>query len=148
MRINHLISTKLTLCFALCFFVFSSLAPFGYIHDTSHREYEDADFHLHIIQNDGRNCGSADKNQQHDDHHLFDISHGTYTFDCAPIYHQYYSPDKQVNHLSHKFTQCSPLYCFINIPPDIIIHERGSPTEILYPRITLHFLTDLSPPLG
>lgn len=132
----------------MSYLVFSSLAPFGHIHDPSHQEFEHEEFHLHITYDDDRECSTADEEQQTDDHHWFVLSHETYTYICVPILYQGFSPDNQAKHVSHQSPICSPWNCFITIPTYIFNFERGSPPEIDYSRIAPHFFTDLSPPLS
>ena len=147
MKINHLISTKLTLCLALSYLVFSYLAPLGHIHDPSHREFENAEFHLHITYDGDRKCSTADEEQQTDDHHWFELSHEVYAYICVPILHQGFSPDNIVKQVSQQFPLCSPRNSSLHIPSYTLRFERGSPSEAHYTQIIPHFFTDLSPPL-
>ena len=141
-------SIMLRLFLALSFLVFSSLTPFAHIHDSSHRDIEHAEFHLHITYDDDRDCSSADEEQPADDHHWFGLSCEAYTYTSVPLLHQGFSPDNQVKSVSHQSPICSPWNCFIAIPTYIFNFDRGSPPEINYSQIIPHFFTDLSPPLG
>ncbi len=141
-------SVMLRFFLALSFFVFSSLSPFGHIHEPSHREFEHAEFHLHITYDDDRDCSSDNEEKQTDDHHWFGLSNDAYTYTCVPILHQGFSPDNQVKHVSHQSLICSPWNSFFKIPSDILSFERGSPSEVHYSQIIPHFFTDLSPPLS
>ena len=133
--------------FILSFLVFSSLAPFSHIHDSSHGEFENAEFHLHITH-DERKCSSADEEQQTDDHHWIELFNEAYTYTGVPILHQGFSPDYQVKHVSHQSPICSPWNSFFKIPSEILNFERGSLSKGHYTQIIPHFFTDLSPPLG
>jgi len=137
----------LSLLLSLSVLVFSSLSQFSHIHEIDHGEFENAQFHLHLTHADGGDCGSTKEEQPTDDHHWFELSHEAYNSSCVPILHQGFFPDNLVKHVSHQSPICSPWNSFFETPPDILMFERGSPSEAHYSQIIPHFFTDLSPPL-
>ncbi len=148
MKNNRLIFIIPRLFLTLSFLLFSSLAPFAHFHESSHREFEHAEFHLHIADDDDdRECRSADEEQKTDDHHLFELSYEAYTY-IVPILHQGFSAPDQVKNISRQTSIYLPWSCFTTIPANIFNFERGSPPEVVCSRITPHFFTDLSPPLA